>query len=71
MPLACVYHKSQPMRVVTPDEREQMVATGEWFKHPSCKQEESKHEEPIRRKSRKGKHDSECPPEKTGSGALC
>lgn len=63
MPLACIYHKELPMRVVTFEEREKLVATGEWFKHPSCKseiiKEESNHEKPIRRSTRKRSIDCE------------
>lgn len=55
MPLACIYHKTLPMRVVSLEEREKLVALGEWFKHPNCEKliEEPKYEEPIRRGTRK------------------
>lgn len=55
MPLACIYHKTEKMRVVSFEERDKLVASGEWFKHPNCEKliEESKHEEPIRRSTRK------------------
>lgn len=35
MSLACIYHKTQGMRVVSFAERETLVATGEWFNSPN------------------------------------
>lgn len=63
MPLACIYHKEYPMRVVTFEERDKLVALGEWFNHPSCKKEETNHEKPIRQQSRKRRIDGEHPSE--------
>ena len=70
MPLACVYHKTEKMRVVSFDERERLLETGQWFKHPNdvnktITVEETKHEEPIRRGRRKRIIDSEFKTEKT------
>jgi hypothetical protein len=64
MSLACVYHASQPFRVVEDAIAEEMVASGEWFRHPNDvnKQKEISHEKPIQRKSRKGSVNSECSP---------
>ena len=64
MPLACVYHKTEKMRVVSFDERNEMVASGEWFNHPSCKtiettDKEIKDEKQIRRRARKGRSNGE------------
>ena len=57
VPLACIYHKKQPFRVVSFAERDKLLATGEWFAHPSCKQdikeEVINHEKPIRQQPRK------------------
>jgi hypothetical protein len=62
MPIACIYHKELPMRVVSFEERERLVATGEWYRHPSCKpeitKEEPNHEKPIRRKPKQRSVDS-------------
>jgi len=69
MPIACVYHKTEPMRVVTFEEREKLLATGEWFKHPNDvnKQKEIEHEKQIRRGTRKRRVNGECTSEKIGS----
>lgn len=64
MPLTCVYHKTKGMRVVPLDEQDKLMATGEWFDHPSCNtdKEESKHEKPIRQRTRKRRSDAEHTP---------
>jgi hypothetical protein len=69
MPLACIYHPFQEMKVVSFEERDKLVASGEWFDHPTkAKQERTHHEEQIRRKSEQGSSGSECTPIQTGSG---
>lgn len=59
MPLACIFHKTLPMRVVSFAEREQLVATGEWYRHPKLDKEETNHEEQIRRVPRKRRSNGE------------
>jgi len=61
MPIACIYHKTQPMKVVTFEEREKFLATGEWFKHPNCEKliEVNEHEKPIRQRTRKRRRNAE------------
>ncbi len=61
MPLACIYHKVKGMRVVPIEDRDTLVASGEWFKHPNCEKliEESKHEESIRQRTRKRRSNAE------------
>jgi hypothetical protein len=70
MSLNCVYHKSLPFRVVEDDVANELVASGEWFRHPhdangikGIKEKESKHEKPIRQQSRKRCSNGEHPPE--------
>jgi hypothetical protein len=63
MPIACVYNKVEGMRVVTFEEREKLLATGEWFKHPNQVKEEPNHEEQIRRVPRKGRRNGKQPSE--------
>lgn len=67
MSLCCIYHKSQPFRVEEDDVANELVASGEWFKHPNdakgIKQKEPKHEKPIRQQSRKRRSNGEHPPE--------
>lgn len=53
MSLSCIYHKSQPFRVVEDEIAEELLATGEWFTHPNCIKEEINHEEQIRQRTRK------------------
>lgn len=33
--LNCVYHAKDDMRVVEDDEKEKLIASGEWFDHPN------------------------------------
>ena len=71
MSLACVYHKTQPMRVVEDDVREEMVATGEWFKHPLDVhkiKEEGNHEKQIRQRTGKRRNNGQDSPNTHGSG---
>lgn len=79
MPLACVYHPIEGMRVVKLEERAALLATGEWFNHPSCKAdpkadqlkpliEDSQHEKQIRRNRKQGRNGSEQSPTHDGSG---
>lgn len=69
MSLCCVYHKSKPFRVVEDELADELVATGEWFKHPSCTiKEEINHEEPIRRRTRKGRGNGNDSPQEARSG---
>lgn len=69
MPLACIYSLTEPMRVVTFEERETLVATGKWFRHPNCKStEELSHEKPIRQRTRKRRDDGQQTPESLASG---
>lgn len=50
----CIYHPVYPMRVVNDEEYEQMLASGEWFKHPNeAKQVRNDYEKQIRRDSGK------------------
>lgn len=66
MSLCCVYHKSRPFRVVEDELADQLVATGEWFKHPNdvLVKEDSKNEKQIRQQPRKrcgnGEHPSKA-----------
>ena len=56
MPLACIYSPTEKMRVVTLEEREALVASGKWFKHPNdvhAIKKDINHEEPIRQRTRK------------------
>ncbi len=73
MSLNCVYHKTQSFRVVEDEIADEMVASGEWFRHPNDvnKQKEITHEKPIRRKSRKRIINSECSTGSNGSDAQC
>lgn len=67
MSLCCVFHKVYPMRVVEDLQREVMVATGEWFKHPNCKTEkELNNEKPIRQQPRKRRSDAKHSSKETG-----
>ena len=68
MPLACLYHKTLPMRVVNIEDRDALVALGEWFSHPNCEKiiEVTHHEEPIRQQPRKRRSNGEHSPKKNG-----
>lgn len=49
----CVYHPHQKMRVVSDEEKEELLATGEWFDHPTKAQEaKGKDNEQVRKKPR-------------------
>lgn len=65
VPLACVYHRELPMRVVTYEERDRLVASGEWFNNPNC--EENRHEKPLRWNAGKRSSNRKCAPETPGS----
>lgn len=64
MSLCCIYHKTQPFRVVEDEVANDMVATGEWFRHPNDvnKQKELPHEKSIRRKPKQRSSDGEDSP---------
>lgn len=64
MPLACIYSPTEKMRVVTLEERETLVASGKWFKHPNDVhvKKDINHEEPIRQRTRKRRVADEHPP---------
>jgi hypothetical protein len=52
MSLCCIYHKTQGMRVVEDEDRDLLVASGDWFDHPNQVNEEvNKNEKPIRQQS--------------------
>ena len=71
MPLACVYHPVEGMKVVSFDERDKMLATGMWFDHPTkAKEAGENHEKQIRRQSEQGSVNGECASIETGSGTL-
>jgi hypothetical protein len=57
MSIYCVYHRKFSMRVVDEDERQDLLASREWFDHPI--KEEIINERPIRKCARKGKNDGE------------
>ena len=69
MSVACVYHRDQDFRVVTFDERDKLLATGEWFNTPkeAHNNEECNDERQIRRRKRKGRGINELAPEPLGS----
>lgn len=67
MSLACIYSATEGMKVVTFEEREQLVASGKWFKHPNEAKEGIKHEEPIRRSTRKRRINGESSSQPDGS----
>lgn len=69
MSLSCIYHKTQPFRVVDDKLADELVAEGEWFRHPNDvnKQKELTDEKPIRRKSWKGRDDCESSTQSNGS----
>lgn len=53
MPLTCLYHKIAEIRVVKDAEVDDLVATGQWFKHPNdIKEKDTTNEKPIRRNSK-------------------
>jgi len=65
MPLACIYSPTEKMRVVTLEEREELVATGKWFRHPNdvhVIKKDINHEKPIRQRTRKRRIDDEHAP---------
>lgn len=60
MTIACVFSPTEPMRVVSFEEREKLIATGLWFRHPNeAKEVRKKHEEQIRRNSEQRLNDHE------------
>lgn len=64
MPLVCVFHPVYDMRVVTYPERDELVASGQWFNHPNdAKKVREQHERQIRREPGErcsdGEHTSE------------
>jgi len=68
MPLTCLYHKTLPMRVVKDAEVEDLVATGQWFKHPNdVKEKELTHEKPIRRHRKQRRSNGEHSTKEIGS----
>lgn len=61
MSLTCIYHAIEEMKVVPYDERDKLVATGEWFDHPNDVKkiiEDIKDERQIRQRTRRGKNNS-------------
>jgi hypothetical protein len=51
----CVYHPVHEMRVVSDAEKEQLLATGVWFDHPTkAKDMRAKHEQRLHNEGRKG-----------------
>ena len=71
MTVTCVYNKLDGMRVVSLDERAQLLSTGEWFDQPNCKynDEDYKNERQIRRRTRKGTNERENTSDETGCAA--
>jgi hypothetical protein len=68
MPLACIYDKEGKYRVVPIEQREQLVASGEWFSHPKgYLNKEIKHEKQIRQQPRKRRSNGENSPQSIGS----
>lgn len=60
--LHCIYHPYKELRVVEDEEKNQLVASGEWFDHPlkamAAKERLEPNREPIaRKKKRKGSKD--------------
>lgn len=60
--LNCVYHLTEPMRVVNDEDKAKLIATGEWFDHPNKVKELKYHEEQIRQHARKRRSDGENTP---------
>lgn len=68
MPLVCIFHPVDDMRVVTFAERDELVASGRWFNHPNdAKKVREYHEEQIRRESGEGCVNGEHSPKPNGS----
>lgn len=52
--LNCIYHPTDPMRVVEDDEYKKLLSTGFWFAHPTeAKKEREKYEQRIHDEQRK------------------
>lgn len=60
MPLTCVYHKTDGMRVVSFNERDDLTATGEWFDHPNCTTNFKGNENDGQIRRTKGKRKRKC-----------
>lgn len=53
--LNCVYHPVHNMQVVDDETKDKLIASGEWFSHPSeAKKVREKYERQIRHDGRKG-----------------
>ncbi len=64
MTVACVYNKKREMRVVSFDDRNRLLSTGEWFNNPNCYNDGvEKNDGQIRRRQRQRKR--ECSIETT------
>lgn len=57
--LNCVYHPTQEMRVVTDEERDRLLASGDWFDHPNKAIEARKNSEKPIEKPKKGRKSNE------------
>lgn len=66
MLVACIYHATLPMQVVSYEDRDRLVATGEWFRHPNDAKGESYGQ--IRRNEGKRKRNRKCKTQPIGSG---
>lgn len=63
--LHCVYHISQPFRVVEDDEKEALLATGDWFDHPNKPKENQK----LKEEQKEEEIEHEIQPKKRGRHA--
>ncbi len=55
----CIYHATYPMRVVSNAEKDELMATGDWFDHPLKVKEQHINEEQIRQQPRKRRKNGE------------
>ncbi len=71
MSISCIYHATLGMRVVKDEDKQALLDTGAWFRHPNDvgKVKEIKEQDngQIRRQPRKRKSDCEHPTSTHGS----
>ncbi len=70
MPLVCIFNENGT-EVVTYEERDKLVATGRWFKHPNDvhAKKDIQDEKPIRRKPKQRNCDSQRSSKQNGRNA--
>lgn len=72
MTVIAIHHRTRGMFVVDEIHKEQLLSSGDWFLHPNdIPKEESKNEQPIRRKQKQRSSDGKKSSKQISVGTQC